>query len=53
MGDLLFRTIGALVRIETVLEKDLWRATADPSQIEFVILNLAVMHGMPCQMVGA
>ena len=42
MGDLLFRTIGALVRIETVLEKDLWRATADPSQIEFVILNLAV-----------
>lgn len=42
MGDLIFRTIGATVRIETVLEKNLWRATADPSQIESVILNLAV-----------
>lgn len=42
MGDLLFRTIGATVRIETVLEKDLWQATADPSQIELVVLNLAV-----------
>ena len=42
MGDLLFRTIGAIVRIETILEKSLWRATADPSQIESVILNLAV-----------
>jgi signal transduction histidine kinase/CheY-like chemotaxis protein len=42
MGDLLFRTIGATVRIETVLERQLWPATADPSQIESVILNLAV-----------
>jgi signal transduction histidine kinase/CheY-like chemotaxis protein len=42
MGDLLFRTIGATVRIETVLERKLWQATADPSQIESVILNLAV-----------
>lgn len=42
MGDLLFRTIGGTVRIETILEKGLWRATADPSQIESVILNLAV-----------
>jgi signal transduction histidine kinase len=42
MGDLLFRTIGATVRIETVLERGLWQATADPSQIESVILNLAV-----------
>jgi signal transduction histidine kinase len=42
MGDLLFRTIGATVRIETVLERSLWQATADPSQIESVILNLAV-----------
>ena len=42
MGDLLFRTIGATVRIETILEKSLWPATADPSQIESVILNLAV-----------
>jgi CheY-like chemotaxis protein len=42
MGDLLFRTIGATVRIETILEKNLWPATADRSQIESVILNLAV-----------
>lgn len=42
MGDLIFRTIGATVRIESVLEQNLWRATADPSQIESVILNLAV-----------
>ncbi len=42
MGDLLFRTIGGTIRIETILEKNLWRATADPSQIESVILNLAL-----------
>ena len=39
MGDLLFRTIGATVRIETVLEKSLWQATADPGHIESVILK--------------
>ena len=42
MGDLLFRTIGGSVRIETVLQKDLWPAMADPSQMELVILNLAL-----------
>jgi signal transduction histidine kinase len=42
MGDLLFRTIGATVRIETILERKLWQSTADPSQIESVVLNLAV-----------
>lgn len=42
MGDLLFRTIGGTVRIETILERQLWQATADPTQIESVILNLAV-----------
>src|SRR5262249_25102644 len=41
MGDLLFRTIGGTVRIETILQKDLWIAMADPGQIESVILNLA------------
>ena len=34
MGDLLLRTIGATVRIESILESNLWQATADPSQIE-------------------
>jgi signal transduction histidine kinase/CheY-like chemotaxis protein len=42
MGELLVRTIGATVRIETVLENNLWQATADSTQIESVILNLAV-----------
>jgi signal transduction histidine kinase/CheY-like chemotaxis protein len=42
IGDLLHRTIGATVRIETVLEKDLWTAMVDPSQIELIILNLAI-----------
>ena len=42
MGDLLFRTIGATVRIETVLQQELWPAVADPTQVELVILNLAL-----------
>jgi signal transduction histidine kinase/CheY-like chemotaxis protein len=42
MGDLLFRTIGGTVGIETMLERTLWQATADRTQIESVILNLAV-----------
>jgi len=42
MRDLLSRTIGSAIRIETLLEKHLWRATTDPTQIECVILNLAV-----------
>jgi signal transduction histidine kinase len=42
MEDLLFRTIGATIRIDTILENRLWQATADASQIESVILNLAV-----------
>jgi signal transduction histidine kinase/CheY-like chemotaxis protein len=42
IGDLLFRTIGATVRIETALEKNLWTAMVDPSQIELIVLNLAI-----------
>ena len=42
MGDLLLRTIGGTVRIETVLEKDVWPAFVDPTQLELVILNLAI-----------
>jgi signal transduction histidine kinase len=30
IGDLLLRTIGATVQIKTVLENNLWQATADP-----------------------
>ena len=42
MGPLLHSTIGATVDIETVLAPDLWPALADASQIELVLLNLAI-----------
>ncbi|MFC6746188.1 GAF domain-containing protein [Methylobacterium persicinum] len=42
MHDLLVRTLGEDVRIETVLAAGLWKAHADPSQLENVILNLCV-----------
>ncbi|HWH18559.1 MAG TPA: response regulator [Allosphingosinicella sp.] len=42
MGDLLARTIGAHVRVETSLEPNLWKALADPTQLEVMILNLAI-----------
>jgi CheY-like chemotaxis protein len=42
MGDLLHQTIGVTIRIETVLEKDLWAVMIDPTQMELVILNLAI-----------
>jgi len=41
-SDLLFRTIGATVRTETVLTEGLWPALVDPTQIELVLLNLAI-----------
>ncbi len=41
-SDMLFRTIGATVRIETVLSEGLWPALVDPTQIELVLLNLAI-----------
>ena len=42
MRDLLQSTMGGSVRIETVLQPDLWPAMVDPTQIELVILNLAI-----------
>jgi nitrogen-specific signal transduction histidine kinase/CheY-like chemotaxis protein len=42
MGDLLQRTLGGLVQVETDLAADLWLATSDPTQMELVILNLAI-----------
>jgi signal transduction histidine kinase/CheY-like chemotaxis protein len=42
MGDLLLQTLGVTIRIETVLEKDLWPVLIDPTQLELVILNLAI-----------
>jgi PAS domain S-box-containing protein len=42
MNDMLVRTIGALVRVETALAADLWPALVDANQIELAVLNLAV-----------
>jgi PAS domain S-box-containing protein len=42
MTDLLRRTLGEQVTIETVLSGGVWRANADPNQLEVAILNLAV-----------
>jgi PAS domain S-box-containing protein len=42
LGALLHSTIGATTRIETVLAANLWPALADASQIELVLLNLAI-----------
>ena len=42
MSDLLLRTLGEDVMIETVLAGGLWRTLADPNQLEGAILNLAV-----------
>ena len=42
MSDLMRRTLGESISIETVLGGGLWKTNADPSQIENAILNLAV-----------
>jgi signal transduction histidine kinase/CheY-like chemotaxis protein len=42
MRDMLQSTMGGSVRIETVLSPRLWPALIDPTQIELVILNLAI-----------
>ncbi|MBS0246329.1 MAG: response regulator [Proteobacteria bacterium] len=42
MSDLLHRSIGETVRVETVLAGGLWKAALDPNQLESAILNLSV-----------
>jgi PAS domain S-box-containing protein len=42
MSDLLRRTIGERVTVETVLGGGTWRVLADPNQLELAVLNLAV-----------
>ena len=42
MSELLLRTLGETIHIETVLAGGLWRAFVDPSEIENAIINLAV-----------
>jgi PAS domain S-box-containing protein len=42
MSDLLRRTLGEQVVVESVLGGGLWQAYADPNQLELAILNLAI-----------
>ena len=42
MSDLLKATLGGTVQPRTALAMDLWPALVDPTQIELVILNLAI-----------
>ena len=42
MRDLLQSTMGGSVRIEMVMHEGLWPALVDPTQIELIILNLAI-----------
>jgi PAS domain S-box-containing protein len=42
MSDLLRRTIGEQIAVETVLAGGVWRTMVDPNQLEIAILNLAV-----------
>ncbi len=42
MSDLLRRSLGEAIRIETVTAPDLWTTKADANQLENAILNLAV-----------
>ncbi|RXF73751.1 ATP-binding protein [Hansschlegelia zhihuaiae] len=42
MSEMLRRTLGEIIRVETVLAGGLWRCFADPAQLESAIVNLAV-----------
>lgn len=42
MRDLLRATLGARIELQLRAKSDLWRALVDPTQIELVVLNLAI-----------
>ena len=42
MSDVLIRTVGKSIKIETVLAAGLWPAFADPSHVDNAIMNLAI-----------
>ena len=42
MSELLHRTLGETVAVETMLAAGLWRVEVDPNQLENAVLNLAV-----------
>ncbi|MEH2571892.1 GAF domain-containing hybrid sensor histidine kinase/response regulator [Bradyrhizobium sp. AZCC 1708] len=42
LSEMVHRTLGETIAVETVLGAGLWRAEADPNELEAAILNLAV-----------
>ena len=42
LAEMIMRTLGETIKVETVLGAGLWRTHADPHQLESAILNLAV-----------
>jgi PAS domain S-box-containing protein len=42
MSDLLTRTLGEHIKVESVLSGGLWQISADPNQVENAVLNLAL-----------
>jgi len=42
MADLLRRTLGEAIEVETVVAGGLWNTVADPAQVESAVLNLAL-----------
>ena len=42
MSDLLIRTLGETIQVETVLAAGLWNVEVDPAQLESTLLNLSV-----------
>jgi signal transduction histidine kinase len=42
MSELLHRTLGEMIKVETVRGAGLWRVEADPNELESAILNLAL-----------
>jgi signal transduction histidine kinase/ActR/RegA family two-component response regulator len=42
MSELILRTLGSSLKVETVLGSGLWRSRVDPHQLESALLNLAV-----------
>jgi two-component system, NtrC family, sensor kinase len=42
MSELLARTVGSGIAIETELAADLWPVDADPTRLELVVINLAI-----------
>ncbi len=42
MNDMLGRTLGEMVKVETLISGGLWNCLADPVQVENMLLNLAI-----------